>query len=80
MGRSSNFSEAESLLKMHLVRLRLYDGVYDSGGAYWGHGEPLYWAYGDGPTELQEVFVRARNRDEAKIKVLSIFKRATFYR
>lgn len=30
--------------KFYLQRVRINSGGYDSGGAYWGIGSPLYWA------------------------------------
>lgn len=49
--------------KLYLQRVRLDSGGYDSGGAYWGHGEPLYVA-----TDHEDVtlFVRGADRDDAK--------------
>lgn len=49
--------------KLYLQRVRLDSGGYDSGGAYWGTGEPLYVATDHEDTT---VFVRAMTRDGAK--------------
>lgn len=49
---------------VHLFRVRLDSGGYDAGGAYWGHGEPLFCAT-DG--ENYREFTRARNREHAAI-------------
>ena len=59
---------------------------YDSGGAYWGIGAPLYWyaAYGDeapmfsGP--LPEGFIRAPDRDDAKRQIWKLYPEARFFR
>ena len=80
MGRLNNLTEMDQAIKMYLVRVRLNSQGYDVGGAYWGSGAPLYWAYGDGERERQEYFVRGKTRDEAKAKVREVFKHATFYR
>lgn len=40
---------------VHLYRLRLDSGGYDSGGAYWGHGAPLYLAWADDDRLFQTV-------------------------
>jgi len=80
LGRRSNTSEATALVKMHLQRVPLDSGGYDSGGAYWGTGAPLYRAWGDGPTEEQEVFLRAAGRSGAKQEVLFRFPNARFYK
>lgn len=58
--------------KLHLQRLRLVDYAYDTGGAYWGMGEPLYCAFSTNKTKNDppiRVFVRAKTREEAKEKV-----------
>lgn len=45
MGRTSLVPAVNvASLRFHLVRLRLDSGGYDAGGAYWGHGKPLYRA------------------------------------
>jgi len=49
------------------------DGAYDSGGAYWGIGAPLYH-YGDG--EGVCVYVRASNRERAYYEVADAIKAA----
>lgn len=48
-------------------QLRMVDGDYDEGGAYWGGGgEPVYCGTnGDG----YQDFVRAGSRAEAKLKL-----------
>ena len=76
MGRPDCIDEALDVKKLHLERVRLNSGGYDPGGAYWGHGAPLYVAWGDG----QEMFFRARDRREAKEIAGGVFKNAKFYR
>ncbi len=68
MGRhSSNGRELEQAPgKLYLQRVRLDSGGYDSGGAYWGHGEPLYVATDH---ENTTVFVRGVTRNAAKLAV-----------
>ena len=80
MGRRDNVAEALDVKKLHLERVRLNSGGYDPGGAYWGHGAPLYVAWGDGADEVQEMFLRASDREEAKEIVRGVFKNAKFYR
>ena len=53
MGRRDNITEALAVEKLHLQRVRLDSGGYDPGGAYWGHGAPLFVAWGDGTEEVQ---------------------------
>jgi len=64
-------------VRLSLQRVRLNQGGYDSGGAYWGIGQPLYVA-----TDFEDVqlFVRGHSRDDAKRNVLAILPLATFFR
>ena len=87
MGRSANITEPAYPVKFHLALVPMIGyGDYDQGGAYWGASDyragiyPLYWAYGDGAEEGQEVFLRARDRYAAKAEVLKLFNNAKFYR
>ena len=72
--------------KLRLVRLRLVDFDYDSGGAYWGGaGLPLYRAVAVLPVPWQryfgetDIFVRAKDRAAAKHAVRNIIPLATFF-
>ena len=77
MGRPNLIpADASTVTKLHLIKLRFVDGDYDEGGAYWGAGLPIYWAYGD---EV-EAFFRARNRPDAKRQAFTLFPNAKFYR
>lgn len=49
--------------KVHLQLVRLDYGGYDSGGAYWGWGDPLFCAWDN---EGNQVFFRAKSRADAK--------------
>ena len=81
MGRSENITEPNYPVKFHLEKVQINSGGYDKGGAYWGvYHVPLYVAYGDAENEIQEIFLRASTREDAKHKVLEIFKSAIFYR
>jgi hypothetical protein len=60
MGRRS---DSELTGKLHLRRVRLDRGGYDTGGAYWGVGAPLWVAWDD---DGNERYLRARDRDAAK--------------
>lgn len=64
--------------KIYLSRVRIDSGGYDSGGAYWGAGEPLWVASDqDGNTR----FFRAVSRDAAKREIRETFgEDARFYR
>lgn len=47
-----------------LNRVYVNRSGYDSGGAYWGVGEPLYWY--SCPTGEHSGTMRASSRDDAK--------------
>lgn len=51
---------------IHLFRVALYTGGYDRGGAYWGHGAPIYCA-----TDGGDYFatVRASTRERAALQL-----------
>ena len=64
--------------KFYLTRVRINRGGYDSGGAYWGLGAPLWWACSeDGKVEH---FVRAKDRETAKRYLRETFPAARFFR
>lgn len=50
---------------------------YDAHGCYWGVGLPLFHAIGE--DEWQEWHLRARDRAQAKERVLERFPKAKFY-
>lgn len=66
--------------KLHLERLRWIDSCYDQGGAYWGTGNYIYWAYGDVSGFMAQVFVRAKDRRDAKAQVQVVLPNSRFYR
>lgn len=73
MGRAERGSDPGEE-KWTLQRVRLDSGGYDTGGAYWGIGEPLYWASaGD-----VDRYVRASDREIAKTRIRKEFPEAFF--
>ena len=74
MGRRSHTDNTAE--KVRLFRVRLDSGGYDSGGAYWGFGNPLYCAMG----EEFERYLRANDREDAKARLLAEFPDLKFYR
>lgn len=64
--------------RMRLQRVVLNSGGYDSGGAYWGTGKPLWraWITDEKTGDEVESFFRAWTRDEAKAQ----FPGRKFYR
>ena len=69
MGRRSIIPADYSGEKLHLRRVPLDRGGYDPGGAYWGHGSPLWCAWGQTATEQMQVFTRAKDRATAKAEI-----------
>ncbi len=63
--------------KVNLQRVHIDRGGYDSGGAYWGLGAPLYWCCNE---DGEEGFIRARDRSDAKRQILALVPDAKFYR
>lgn len=78
MGRNrwqgaDDYLPPDTTAKLHLRRVDLDSGGYDSGRAYWGRGEPIYCAW---DAEGNTGYVRARTRDKTKAQ----FPNARFYR
>jgi hypothetical protein len=86
MGRESTPDRdlPQEQVKVSLQRIPLDAGGYDSGGAYWGHGEPLWRASDDisAPlgTDYFQFWIRAPSREIAKRLVRSKMPGARFYR
>ena len=76
MGRQSNIATPEAPVRFRMERISLDSGGYDNGGAYWGWGDPLYFAYAEG----NSMFVRGASREAAKFHVIQKFPLATFYK
>ncbi len=67
-------------MRVSLVKVRINQGGYDDGGAYWGGGMPLYYAsFTDNDGDLNECFFRAKSRKEAR-EFLSKYEVLKFYR
>lgn len=84
MGRRNQLPDVTDVpVRLRLQKMRMEDGDYDQGGAYWGANinhkiGDMYAAWGEWGTQVR-VFVRAHDRDEAKAKVLEILPRAVFF-
>ena len=68
----------DSVNKIYLQRVRINSDGYDSGGTYWGVGQPLYLARSE-DGQIHHHF-RAANRDAAKQKLCADIPRAWFFR
>ena len=77
MGRNATDPDGrlkfDTTAKLSLRKVPLNSGGYDPGGAYWGAGEPLWYA-ADG--EGRFMYLRAPDRAKAKAQ----FPNAKFYR
>lgn len=84
MGRQ-NITDADPELPitLHLWTMKLVDGDYDVGGAYWGcgfNGEFLCVAFAkqEGVIVVR-IVLRAKNRKDAKAQVRETYPHAKFY-
>lgn len=79
MGRANLYGTAVSPVKLRMERVYINGGGYDSGGAYWGNGAPLWVAWGHDGREVR-LFVRATDRTAAKVAVQRLLPGARFHR
>lgn len=79
MGRPSKSTTDENASRKFTLRqVRINFQGYDSGGAYWGVGSPLYWASNQDCTI--EFFFRAFDRRNAREVVEARHPGARFFR
>lgn len=78
MGRRDGHPGHEPEGKVSLQRVRIDSGGYDSGGAYWGAGGPLFWATDESGD--YERFLRAASREAAKAILRDEWEEIRFYR
>lgn len=70
--REDGYLETDLPRFVRLFRVRLDSGGYDDGGAYWGHGAPLWCAEDE---DGNRKFIRASSRERAAL-MLGIPSRA----
>ena len=82
MGRVNTITLPDAPIIFYMTRMPLVDGDYDQGGAYWGYvqGTQMYWARGAGDWCDDEMFVRAKCRDDAKTQIKVEFPNARFFK
>lgn len=78
MGRVSHEGDGGPNKRFYLQRVRINSGGYDSGGAYWGIGAPL-WRY-ESECGSADGFLRSRDREAAKGAIRAIHVGARFFR
>jgi len=64
--------------KLHIRRVSLNSGGYDSNGTYFGLGPPLYWIADDGGEV--DFMTRARDHADARRQAAIECPNARFYR
>lgn len=74
MGRVCEMTNVSG--KVRLFKVSLDSGGYDSGGAYWGHGQRLYACIGEGFA----YYLRSSCRELAKSDLVVLFPSLRFYR
>lgn len=79
MGRTSVYPvNRDAALRFRLVRVRLDSGGYDSGGAYWGFANPLYWAFSLESVPTEWRYAReARTYATGRTEPVTLFRRGT---
>lgn len=77
MGRTSVNQCDEDAPRVYLNRRYLDAGGYDQGGAYWGHGAPLYNAYTEDGSF--DIWLRALTREHAKTVIRAQIPGARFF-
>ena len=86
MGRPNHLPVNQNeRIKLHLEKIPMVDGDYDSGSVYWGKvdGLDMYVAWRDlNPTVNQavRVYVKTASRRAAKAEVRELLPFAAFYR
>jgi len=81
MGRKNILPENRTkIVKLYLEKMDMVDEDYDNGGCYWGGGteDKMYVAYDF--AENITLFIRGRNRREAKEEVINHLPNAKFFR
>jgi hypothetical protein len=61
-------------IDISVTRCNIDSGGYDSGGAYWGTGDPLYYVASDNGTI--DLYLRCKSSRAAKAEVISRFPNA----
>lgn len=78
-------SDRNAVVKLHLNKMRLIDGGYDVGSAYWGGPSDMWVAWqldvpADEPEDIFRITVRAPSREVAKQKIRLDLPNARFVR
>lgn len=79
LGRRDGRGDPDTAGPFYLRRVPLDSGGYDRGGAYWGHGAPLY-GYESRSDPDAQGYLRAKSREDAKRQVREDYPNARFFR
>lgn len=80
MGRRSSRVRSTEPVKCYLRRVKMSAcGCYDSEGAYWGQGAPLYRCNFDLGDSNEDIFLRAHSRADAKEQIREQLPHAKFF-
>lgn len=63
--------QSDKPLRLRARKVRLNSGGYDDGGAYWGHGPPLWQLHGEDDTQRLSFFARGRDKYAAFVSTLA---------
>ena len=77
MGRRNILPPVGAHVDFHLTKIECVDGDYDEGGAYWGNSPSCGWIWCAWSLNRARVFVRAKDREEAKRKVAEVWPNST---
>ena len=75
MGRSESYFSIIPAGRLRIYRVPIDSGGYDPGGAYWGHGAPLYCIESEGIGHIFQTetsfahYYRAADRADAYCKM-----------
>lgn len=78
MGRHDQHEHGAENLAFELEWAPLVDGAYDCGGAYWGSPANLYCAEAQSEDSVVQLFVRAKDREQAMTMISEQYQGATF--
>lgn len=81
MGRRDQRGDPDRAYRFKVQRIRFVDYDYDTGGAYWGGGMPLWCAWCDDEEDGHvRMFIRSYDREGAKNSARHEYPNAKFYR
>lgn len=74
MGRRGAHPGDDPHCQLWVRRVRLDRGGYDEGGAYWGHGQPLWYIHGTDEFEGERDFIEDFRRAPTKAQAIAAWR------